>query len=71
MCVCVCYLWLCSPDSYFIQGAVDIYKCPNVFVRQSTFSSNGFATVSKSDLYRGRAGGLSIGMVIDFIVFLC
>ena len=47
--------------SNFVQGAVDIYASPNVFVRRSTFSGNGFATVFKSELYRGHAGGLSIG----------
>ena len=51
-------------DSNFVQGAVDIYASPNVFVRRSTFSGNGFATVFKSELYRGQAGGLSIGELI-------
>ena len=48
---------------YFFQGAVDLYNCHFVTVRDSIFEHNGPVVVVKKEPYRGHSGGLSFGYV--------
>ena len=47
--------------SFFDQGAVDIYNCAHSRVELCDFMHNGPTNVTKSQIYLGHSGGLSIG----------
>lgn len=47
--------------SYFTQGAVDIFNCAYPRVENCNFMHNGPTNITKSQIYLGNSGGLSIG----------
>ena len=46
---------------YFFQGALDLYNCDFVQVKNCVFEHNGPTSVIKPEQYRGHSGGLSVG----------
>ena len=46
---------------YFFQGALDLYNCDFITVKNCVFEHNGPTSVIKEEQYRGHAGGLSVG----------
>ena len=48
-------------NSYFANGALDIYMCFQVNISDSIFEHTGPVNITKLDRYRGSAAGVSIG----------
>ena len=49
---------------YFFQGALDIYNCDFVQVKNCVFEHNGPTSVIKAEEYRGHSGGLAVGFLL-------
>ena len=52
-------------NSYFTEGAVDIYNCVYPTIVNCIFQNNGPITAIKPQPYRGYSGGLSIGLSLN------